>query len=181
MWLGLVCAAPAVLAGCAGLMLPRTLSLDADELQRLIERRFPIERRLLEVLEVNLSAPRLRLLPDVNRLAAIVDIGTRDRLFGGSWRGRLDFEAALRFEAADPSLRLTQVRVRDFSLDTAASGLRAQAERLGAALVERVLEDLVVYRLPPERSDALRRAGLVPGAVTVTARGVDVTLVPVAR
>jgi len=52
--------------------------------------------------------------------------------------------------------------------------------RLGAALVEKVLEDLAIYRLGAEPSSRLREAGLTPGAVTVTARGVEITLQRVA-
>ena len=47
---------------------------------------------------------------------------------------------------------------------------------LGHALAEKVLEDLAIYRLGAESSTRLREAGLTPGAVTVTARGVEITL-----
>ena len=53
-----------------------------------------------------------------------------------------------------------------------------QAQRIGALLAERVLEDLAVYRLKPQQAERLREAGLRTGAVTVTSRGVEVTLAP---
>ena len=165
--------------GLGGLMSPRTLSIDAVELQRILDRSFPVERRLLEVLDVRVWAPRLRLLPAVNRLGMQLEVGARDRLFGGSWGGRLDFDAGLRFDSTDASLRLAQVRVLDFSLDATGSAARSPAERLGATLVERVLEGFSVYRLPAERAESLRRAGLAPVALTVSAGGVEIALAPV--
>jgi len=39
-----------------------------------------------------------------------------------------------------------------------------------------MLEDLPIHRLSAERLAALRQWGLQPGAVTVTARGVELTL-----
>ena len=67
--------------------------------------------------------------------------------------------------------------MRHFSLDGGATP-GSQAERLGAVLAERVLEDFTVYRVPAERAAQLLRAGVAPGAVTVTPRGVEVTLAP---
>lgn len=172
------------LSGCAGLTGPRTVVLDEAELQKLIERAFPLDRRLLEALDVRVTTPRIRLLPERNRLATQLDIETRDRLFGGQWRGRLALDSALRYEAGDRSVRLQQVRVNDFSLDggsTPEGSRRTQADRIGALLAERVLEGLPIYRLTPERAAALADRGVTPAAVTVTSRGVEITFQPAAR
>ena len=106
--------------GCAGLGGPTTVTLRADEIQALVQKSFPRERRLLEVL----------------------DVQARERLLGGSWAGRLDFDAALRWDAADQSVRLTQVRVQDLVLTSGGNATRSSTERLGAAVAERLLEDL---------------------------------------
>jgi len=172
------------LQACATLGGPRVITLELNDLVRGLERRFPLERRLLEVLDVTVARPDLRLLPERNRLALALDVAARDRLFGGAWRGRLALDSALRWEAADQSVRLLQVRVAEFTLDAAASagGNRAsQAERLAAVLTERVLEDLSLWRASPEQLQSLQRVGLAPSAVTVTARGVEVTLAPLPR
>ena len=93
-------------------------------------------------------------------------------------------DSALRYEPSDRSVRLVQVRVNDFSLDggpSAAAGRRSQADRLGAVLAERVLEDFAIYRLTPERAAQLTGRGLTPGAITVTSRGVEITFEPATR
>ncbi len=170
------------LAGCAVLDGPQSFTVTAQELEALLEKRFPLDRRMLEVLDVTVSTPRLRLLPDRNRLATELEVSTRDRLFGTSWRGRLALDAALRWEAADSTLRLQGVRVHEFSFDGAeAFARRDQAERLAALLAERVLEDFTVYRPSPERLARLQRFGVTPGGVSVTRSGVQITFAPASR
>ncbi len=156
------------------------MSLSERDLDALARRAFPVERRLLEVFDATVAPPRLRLVPERNRVAAQLDIGLRDRLFGGQWKGQLDFDAALRWEPNDQTVRLALVRVQDFKLVTTGALPRTAGEKLGAALAERVLEDFTLYRLPAERAQEMQRRGVVPGAVTVTSRGVEITFAPAA-
>lgn len=177
----LALAAALGLAACGALGPPRSMTLSESELQQLVDKRFPLERRLLEVLEVSIAAPRLQLQGERNRIASELQISTRDRLFGGQWQGRVALDAMLRWESSDQTLRMAQVRVNQVSLDNGGSLARAQAERLGAVLAERVLEGLVLYRLPAERVERLQRAGVQPAGVAVTSRGVEVTFEPLPR
>lgn len=160
-------AAAAVLPGCAGLGLDRTLRIDAADLQRMAAREFPLRRRVLEVVELEVSAPRLGLRPERQRIAASVELSARDRVFDARADGRLDFDAVLRWAAADQTLRLADVRVERLELDTHGSRAPLPAERLAGLAVERALEGLVVWRLPPERAERLRRAGLAPERIEV--------------
>lgn len=170
------------LAGCAGWPGPPSrMTLSPDEIARLLDRHFPQDRRVLEVLDVSLRSPRVRLLPERNRIAARLDIGVRERVLGGRWNGSLAFDSALRWEPRDLTLRLDQARVADLRLVSDGDATRTPAERLGAALIERVLDDLVLYTLPAERAESLRAAGMAPSGVVVTASGVEITLSPVAR
>jgi hypothetical protein len=173
----------ALLAGCSGIGTPSTLTLGEADLQRLIERRFPLDRRYLEVIEVDVARPKLRLLPEVNRLAAVLDMDARDRVFGTAWHGRLAFDAALRWEPRDRSVRLQRVRVSEVTLADAARGVPAmpQAERIAALVAEQALEDMALYELPPDKAAQLQRLGIAPSAVTVTARGVEITFAPAPR
>lgn len=170
-----------LLGACAGFGGPQIITLTEADLQRQLERNFPLDQRLLDAFDVRLSAPQVRLLAEQNRLAVSVDIGTRERLLGGRWQGLLAFDTALRWEPSDQSVRLSQVRVQDFALHNGQAAARNGAERLGGALVERVLEEMTLYRLPPERAAELQRRGMAPGAVTVTARGVEITLAALPR
>jgi hypothetical protein len=176
--------AVALQGGCAALGRlggPPRITLGVDEIARLLERQFPQDRRVLDVLDVTLQAPRVRLLPERNRLAAALDLGVRERVLGGRWNGQLEFESALRWEPRDRTLRLFQARVSDLKLVSAGAEVRTPAERLGAALIERVLEDMVLYTLAAERAEALRASGLAPADVAITARGVEITFSAEAR
>ena len=75
----------ALLGACA--TGPRTVSVSASELQAWIARRFPVERRVLEVFELRLSAPTVRLLPQDNRLVTELNLLATDRLSGRSQQG----------------------------------------------------------------------------------------------
>lgn len=192
-----------LLVACAGLTDPTVITLTEAELAALIARSFPITRRVLEVIDVQMLAPRLWLLPAQNRLAVDLTVASQERLFGKAGRGQLVFDSALRFETRDASVRLTQVRVQQLNLDSGSAlleGVVAAATqgyppgaaaatpanppaplsgagaRIGTALAERALEDLSIYRVPAERLASLRQLGLQPGALTITARGLEIKL-----
>jgi hypothetical protein len=69
-----------LLAGCAALFGPRTVDVSQAQLEELLARRFPLSRRVLEIFDVTVSAPRLRLLPEANRIATDFDLSSSDRL-----------------------------------------------------------------------------------------------------
>lgn len=176
--------AAATLGGCAYLGAPRKLTLSPAELQNLLQTRFPQEQRLLDLFEVRASSPQLRLLPDQNRLQMGLDLQARERILQSQFKGRLDFDAALRWQPSDHTVRLDQVRVQGFALDApvpgglpAASPRRTSTERVAAALAERVLEGLVLYRLPAEKAAQLDQAGVQPAALAVTHNGLEITFV----
>lgn len=164
-----------LLGACAALQGPPRVTLSERDISRLLQRQFPQERRALEVFDVTLRAPQVRLLADRNRLGATLELDVRERLFGGRWSGQLEFDAALRWEPNDRTLRFSQPRVNDLKATSAGADVRTPVERLGAALAERVLEDMVLYTLPAERAEALRAAGRVPAGVAVTPAGVEIT------
>lgn len=163
-------------AACTLLPPPRSLSFSQAEVQALVARQFPQQRTLLEVFDVTAEAPRLQFLAARNRVGAELPLRVRERLLSGRWQGRLRFEAALRWEPADQTVRLHQVEVLDLRAD-GPSGLSDSAvERLAAALARRLLEDSTLYRLEGEQAAKLRRLGVTPEAVAVTPEGLEVRL-----
>ena len=178
--LWLVATTALVAAGCATLGRPDAVTLSERDLAHHLARAFPLDRRLLEVIDVSVDTPRLRLLPERNRMAVEAAVSTRDRLFGSSWKATLAFDSALRWEASDQTLRLAQVRVNQFRVEGDEPGSSRQAaQRLAPLLAERMLDDLVLYRLPPERQQQLARQGVRPKSVAITGAGVEVRFEPV--
>ena len=176
----LACAAALLIGGCAAPGGPQTVTLDEAALQRLVARPFPQERRVLDILMLRVEPPRLRLLPETNRLAAELAVKVGNRLSAREWTGQVALESALRYDEAEHAVRLTQVRVTRFAVDGLGGDAATAANRVGALVAEQALEGLAIHRFTPDDLDRAQRRGLEPGAVTVTSRGVEITLVPVA-
>ncbi len=165
-------------ARAAGLGEARSITVGEAELARLVEQRFPFELRVPDLADARAIQPRLRLLPQANRLALDVDLQLTERVIGASYRGRMAFDAGLRYDAADPAVRLSQARVRSFRFDSLPGEFAASVNRVGRELAEQMLEGQAVYR---PRSEDLKTAELLgyrPGAITVLADGVRIALEP---
>lgn len=168
-----VLASLAGMIGCAGLGGPRNVSLSQADLQSLIERQFPHQRRVLEVIDVNVARPTLRLLPQSNRIATDLDLAASERLTGRTARGSLMLDYGLRYEPSDASIRLDKVHVQDARLDLGSGPLSPSSARVGALLAERLLDDFVIYRADPERLKLIQRLGINTAEIAVTARGIE--------
>ncbi len=175
---GLAALATLTLGGCAGLLGPPTVRLSEADISRLLERNFPLERSLLDIFDVTVNTPAIRLLPERNRVAATVAVSARNRPLALNWQGQIQFDAALRWDASDQTVRLDQVRVQDLAFVDPGAFSRNAVERLGAALAERVLEGSAIYRLPAERAAQLRAKGYVPASVKVTSGGLEIGFAP---
>jgi hypothetical protein len=163
------------LSGCHSLMGPPHLAYSEAELNQMLVRRFPIEKRVMEMLELSLANPRLTLRPGAGRIATEFDLLANERLGGRRWQGQLALEYGLRLDRSDNSLRLDNPWVTRLSLD---KGAGAQVERIGALVVEQLLRDLVIHRLKPEQVERLAQGGYELGEVKVTSRGVEINARP---
>jgi hypothetical protein len=164
--------------GCAGLGGSRTVSVSESELTLLLARQFPLERKVLEVIDLQVANPQLRLLPDRNRVGTELDVFALDRLFDTRAQGHLALDYALRFEPADHTIRMVQVRVRDLTLDSGSNGLHGAAQRIGSLVAEEMLENLPLYKMKPNLADQMERLNLAAGPVLVTSQGIQMTVGP---
>ncbi|MDP1692904.1 MAG: hypothetical protein Q8L49_13305 [Burkholderiaceae bacterium] len=166
--------APLWLAGCAGFGGLRNVTLSQADLQSLIERQFPHQRRVLELIDINVARPTLRLVPERNRIATDLDLVASERLTGRTLRGSLALDYALRYEPSDASVRLAQVHVQDARIDLGSGPLSPSSARVGALLAERLLDDFVLYRADAQRLQLIQRLGITAAEIAVTSRGVEV-------
>jgi len=164
------------LTACAGFGGPRVITFSEADIGRALARQVPVERRLLEMFDVRIGVPSVRLLPESNRLASELDVDVGDRLGGRNWRAHLALDYALRYDEADTAIHLSNVRVRQLQADPDAPS--RQGERIASLVAERLLEGVALYRFKPEDLRTAQGLGVKPGAVTVTSRGVEVTLAP---
>jgi len=169
------------LAGCAGLAGNRTVSLSESELTLLLARQFPMERKVLEVVDLQVTNPQLRLLPESNRIGTELDVFALDRLFGSRTQGHVKLDYGLRFEPSDHTIRMTQVHVRDLAMESGASTLHGAAQRLGTLVAEDLLENMALYKMKPAQADEMNRLNLEASPITVTAQGISMNVSPKAR
>ncbi|MEO5881294.1 MAG: hypothetical protein ABIQ06_02685 [Caldimonas sp.] len=171
----------ATLAGCNAFV-PNKVELSQARLQELVARHFPVDRRVLDVIDLTLDSPRIGLQPETNRISVEVALRANG---GGPIQTRLSgsllLSQGLRFEPADRTIRLVDVRVERFVIDGLPSSWQRQLDRLGKPLARGLLEDQVLYTLRPKDVAGLEGRGLRPGDLRVTSSGVEITLVPVVR
>jgi hypothetical protein len=175
-----------VLAGCSALPFsgpfgPRTIEVSQEQLLAQVSGQFPFNRRLLDFFDVTVSAPRLMMLPQENRIATELDVDTGRTLLTEGFKGRLALSYGLRYEPGDQSVRLADVRLERFQMDGVPDALKTRTGRLGSVLAEELLSGFTVYRFKPEDLQRALGLGFRPDAIRVTERGVALTLEPAAR
>lgn len=171
------------LAGCAALQPgPRTIEISEAKLVEIINTQFPFNSRYLELFDVSLASPRVRLIPAENRIGTELGYSLGSFLLGArDYQGRLNLSYGLRFEPSDNTVRLSQVRVDGFEVPGVPSAYASRANRLGALLAENLLKDFVLHRLKPEDLEIARGWGYQPGALSVVPGGLRLQLDPVRR
>ncbi|HWP18339.1 MAG TPA: hypothetical protein VNO84_04385 [Burkholderiaceae bacterium] len=165
-----------VAGGCATLA-PPSIDISAAQLLDAMGRQFPLNIKALEALDLVVAAPRLRFLPQENRLATELDLRIAQSWLGRAVQGIVGFSYGLRYEASDRSVRMTDLRVDRLDAGSFSLGQSAGA-RLAAVLTQQFLRDLVVYRLKPEQVDVLQRFRVQPGEVRVRPQGLSIALQP---
>lgn len=171
------------LAGCAALQPgPRTIEISEAKLVEIINTQFPFNSRYLELFDVSLASPRVRLIPAENRIGTELGYSLGSFLLGArDYQGRLNLSYGLRFEPSDNTVRLSQVRVDGFEVPGVPSAYASRANRLGALLAENLLKDFVIHRLKPADLEIARGWGYQPGALSVVPGGLRLQLDPVRR
>ena len=162
-------AALALLAGCASAEPGYTISL--QQLQQALAERFPRSYPLAGLLDLELQTPRLTLLPESNRLNAVLDLAATGPLLAQRHGGLFDVDFGLRYEPTDRSIRAHQLHVNALRVD----GLRPQAaallQRYGQQLADQSLREVVLHRLRDKDLASVHALGLQPEAISVTPRG----------
>lgn len=149
-------------------------TLTEAQLQAGVAQRFPRRFPVAGLLDLEVRQPRLRLLPDLNRLGLQLGLLTSGPALAQAHPGLIDLVFALRYEPRDQTLRAHQIELRSLRLEGLAP---AAAELLQATLpnlVRQTLLEVVVHRLRPQDLALADGLGLRPDTLTVTADGVVV-------
>ncbi|MCW7538255.1 DUF1439 domain-containing protein [Aquabacterium sp. A7-Y] len=165
--------------GCAGLRGERTLEISEARLLEALNGQFPFNSRVLGALDLVALSPRLRLLPQENRLGTEFDLKLGAFLGSRPVRGTVGLSYGLRYDPASRSVRLSEPRVERLDLTGWQGQREGSLSRVATALAEDLLSELSVYELKPEDLQQLDARGYQPGPIRVTERGLAITLQPV--
>ncbi len=165
----------ALLASCAGLVGPRQIELPLARLQEGLDRRFPVDNRILSLFDSHLSRPQLTILPDTDRVALTVDASVAPPFGKRSWNGNLALSGHLTMDAARSAIYLGEVRVDRFVLDGVDEGRQGQLAKAANVIMDKLVREMPLYRFRP---DDLRFAGVrfVPTRIATTQTGLIVTV-----
>ena len=163
--------------GCSAVVAQPRFTVPADQLQQAVAKRFPLRYPVAGLLDLALQAPELRLLPEKNRLSALMVVEASGQALHRKQAGTFEVEFALRYEVSDRTLRATDLRFKRLSFP----GLRPEASEMlnlyGQALSEKALLEVVLHQLKPQDLVMADALGMQPGSVTVTDKGLVVDFV----
>lgn len=167
-----------LLVSCASVFGPRQVELPLYKLQAGMERRFPLNNRVLELFEIQLTRPQLALLPETNRVALTMDASVAPPFLKKSWVGTMAMSGRLYVDAARGAVMMAEPRVDQVAIDGMDSSGQRQVTKVANLLVDQLVRDTPVYSFRPED---LRYAGVqfVPTRITAARNALVVTLEPV--
>jgi hypothetical protein len=171
------------LGGAACLALPAahaaqpSYTVSADQLQQAVAKRFPLRYPVGGLLDLNVLAPRLRLLPELNRLGTEMVVQAAGPALGRSYTGAFDLDFGLRYEASDQTIRAQQLRVNSLRFADLPEGTAELLSAYGPALAEQTLQGVVLHTLRAQDLALSDVMGLQPGTITVTPTGLVIGFV----
>ncbi|WP_298210907.1 DUF1439 domain-containing protein [Acidovorax sp.] len=145
-----------------------------SQLQDMVAQKFPRSVPVQGLLNLMVQVPRLRLLPDVNRLGAAMVVEAAGPALRRSHTGAFDVEFALRYEASDRTLRAHQLQLGRLDFPTLRPAVTELLNTYAPLLAEQSLREVVLHTLRPQDTALFDGLGLQPGAITVMPQGLSV-------
>ena len=167
-------AATGWIAGCSVFRSEYTFS--QSQLQDALAKKFPFNKRYMEVFDIQLANPQLALDSARNRVLVSFDATIDNRLFFRQpLTGRFALDSALRYDPSSHSLVLQDPEVKQFDVQGLPGQFSRQLNALGGILSEQLLQNYPLYTFKPEQ---LRLAGtsVEPGTITVLPDGINVKI-----
>ena len=165
LWAAAACSASPQTAG------QPSYTVSTEQLQRAIGERFPMRHSVEGLLNFDVQAPRLRLLPEQNRVGTQFAIEVAGPALRRSYMGELDIDFALRYEPSDQSIRAHQLQLRAMRLLDLPQRSADVLELYGPKLADQALGEVVLHRLRPQDLALAESMGLQPSSITVVPHG----------
>lgn len=165
-------------AACATLIGPRQVDVPLARIQESIAKRFPFNNRYLDLLDVQVTNPRVTLQPETNRILTTLDTAVAPPFLKRSWTGNMAVSGQLRVDASRNALVLAEPRVEAFNVVGLDPLYANQVLKIARLLAEQMLTDYPLYTFQPAD---LRYAGtsLYPTKITTRSNALVITFEPV--
>lgn len=147
------------------------------QLQDAVAKRFPLRKRAEGILDITVQAPQLRMMPELNRLGAVMAVEAGGPALRRAYPGTFDLDFALRYEASDMTIRAHQLRVNTLQFEGVPPEVSLLLASYGPQLAEQALQGAVLHTLKPQDLALPDSMGVQPGSITVTARGLVIGFV----
>ena len=166
----------ALLASCASMLGPREVDVPLWKLQASLDRRFPVDNRLLELFDVRLTRPQLA-VHEGDRVSLTVDASLAQSLLREPLAGSLVFSGRLYVDPARSGVFMAEPRIERFAIGGMDGLVQRQLTRVANGLIDAVVLDVPVYTF---RMEDLRYAGVqyVPTRIATTSNGLRISLEP---
>lgn len=152
--------------------------LPAQTLNQLVAQAFPYTRSISGLAELALLNPRLRLLPERNRLGTLLDVVLVEGLSGGRYGGSLDVDYGLRFDSGAGVVRMTDLQLNQMRVHRLPPQYQALLEQYAPPLARQLLQDYPLYEVPASQLKLARNLGIVIDTLRVAADGLHIVFAP---
>ncbi|MGZ3240757.1 MAG: DUF1439 domain-containing protein [Burkholderiaceae bacterium] len=164
-----------MLASCANLIGPHEVALPLTRLQQNLDGRFPLNHRILDVLDIQLSQPQLAILPDSGRVSLTMATVLSSPLMKQSRSGNLAFSGNLFLDTVRNAVFIRNPRIDRFVIDGIDEARQQQLAMAASIVMDQIMKNMPLYSFHPED---LHYAGVqfMPTKIITTPNGLTVTL-----
>lgn len=172
-----VVAATLWLAGCATVAVPRQVTVPVEQLQQSLARKFPVDQRYLDLINIRVSNPRLQVQPNTNRLITTLDAAISPVAVKRQMKGSFTISGVPAIDATRTAVVLREPRIENLTLEGMDEALTLQLAKIGDLLAQKILADVPIHQF--DRAQ-LQFGGVqyAPTAITTTPQAIMVTFEP---
>ena len=152
--------------------------ISAAALHQALSARFPLRFGLTGILGIEVSAPRLHLLASRNLLGAGLVAQASGIQLQQPQKGEMDLVFALRYEAADRTLRAHRPEILDLRLPGMARESVQALQRLLPDLAREEIGEVILHKFTPSDLALADTMGFEPDKITVQDDGLVIFFGP---
>ena len=167
------------LAACAAStfpFIPSHYTFSQQQVQEAVQRKFPYQRTISQVFNVELTNPVIGFLPDSNRVSVKLDAHLASPFLRQPVDGVFTLSSELAYDEASKSVVLKSPNVDSVNVSGDAQAYTQQINAAAAVLATQLLTNYPIYTFKPEH---LQFAGVnyEPGTITILTNGIRVQIV----